>query len=39
MLENGAKPMIVRGGAFMSAELTWEWDVSQPVIWCTYGGL
>ena len=29
----------LEGGAFMSAELTWEWDVSQLVIWWTYGGL
>ena len=38
MLESGAKPMIV-GGAFMSAGLTWKWDVSQPVIWWTCGRL
>ena len=33
MRESGAKPMIVGAGrAFMSAKLTWEWDVAQTVI-------
>ena len=33
MQESGAKPMLSWWGeAFMSAVLTWEWDVTQSVI-------